>query len=85
MVRAWTLTNAARAADPPPNWRIGILDPMRAIAGRASATGPLDPLIAKVSTQVSNVSTNASGLTLTRTIDNQMLYAARAEPASSFR
>ena len=41
---------------------------MRAIAGRASATGPLDPLIAKVSTQVSSVPTDAPGLTLTRTI-----------------
>jgi two-component sensor histidine kinase len=79
VVRAWTLTSAARASDPPPNWRIGILDPMRAIAGRASAIGPLDPLIAKVSTQVSSVPTDAPGLTLTRTIDNQMLYVARAE------
>ena len=53
VVRAWTLTNAARAADPPPHWRIGILDPTRAIVGRSSAIGPLDPLIGKVSTQVS--------------------------------
>ena len=79
VVRAWTLTNAARAADPPPHWRIGILDPTRAIVGRASAIGPLDPLIGKVSTQVSNVPTDAPGLTLARTVDNQMLYAARAE------
>ena len=51
VVRAWTLTNAARAADPPPHWRVGILDPTRAIVGRASAIGPLDPLIGKVSTR----------------------------------
>jgi two-component sensor histidine kinase len=79
VVRAWTLTNAARAADPPPHWRIGILDPLRMIVGRASATGPNDPLIAKISTQVSNVPTDASGLTLTRTVDNLTLYAARVE------
>ena len=79
VVRAWTLSNAARAADPPPHWRIGILDPTRAIVGRASAIGPLDPLIAKVSTLPDTVPTDAPGLTLGRTVDNQMLYAARAE------
>jgi two-component sensor histidine kinase len=79
VVRAWTLTNAARAADPPQHWRIGILDPTRAIVGRASAIGPLDPLIAKVSTLPDTVPTDAPGLTLGRTVDNQMFYAARVE------
>jgi two-component sensor histidine kinase len=79
VVRAWTLTNAAQAANPPRHWRIGILDPTRAIVGRASAIGPLDPLIAKVSSLPDTVPTNAPGLTLARTVDNQMLYAARSE------
>jgi two-component sensor histidine kinase len=79
VVRAWTLSNAARAADPPPHWRIGILDPTHAIVGRSGAIGPLDPLIAKVSTLPDTVPTDAPGLTLGRTVDNQMFYAARAE------